>query len=287
MREETKRFWMQLLSGFLGALILIVPIYTAVWFLRVKTLEDDPEQEAVRGAEGVPVESAESRTITLFLEGDEGLMTALLVRADTEEKRLSVFALPKGTVLLEAKKPKGLCEIYSASGASAASAAVRDTLFIETDGYLALTGEQLVRCVDDLGGFPITVLRDIELTDDAGLLELRLYPGTTCLTGYQAKNLIRACCDGRLDMGEEAITAAAIAFSEMGLSEAANVVYAAISGEAESDITALTLPDIVKALGEVSRGGANVAAKVPETAPDERVELTEEDLRQIELMFGQ
>ena len=287
-REGRRAFLLQLLCGFLGALLVIVPIYAAVYFFRVSSLER--EQGVGSPTENLPVEQrAESRTLALLMEDQQGeLMGAVLLRADTGEGRLAVCTLRPDTVLLEDKQPVAMQEVYSESGAAAAAAAIRDTLVIETDGYIALSFQQLMDLVDSLGGFELTLLEDLELLDRQGELETRLYAGTSTLTGYQAAVLIRACGDGRLSLDEALAEAVFLQAAAGDLGELAAEVYSNLSGFDASDITPISGTELVQAFSEVGRQGASVSVTAPlGNEAGGRRELLQEELLEIEMLFSQ
>jgi len=119
--------------------------------------------------------------------------TILLAHVDFSGKRVNLLSIPRDT-LAEIPGYRGKHKINAANaygGPSLAAAAVQNLTGVRAGQYIMINYRMFEAIIDELGGVPINVDKQLDYDDNWGNLHIHLKPGPQVLNGNQALGLVR------------------------------------------------------------------------------------------------
>jgi LCP family protein required for cell wall assembly len=118
--------------------------------------------------------------------------TMLLLRVDTEARRLAALSIPRDTrVTLGEGRFVKINSAHARGGPKLAARAVTDLTGLSVDYTLGTDFDSFSRLVDLVGGIDLDVERAMDYVDHAGDLEIHLKPGPQHLDGAKAIQYVR------------------------------------------------------------------------------------------------
>lgn len=119
--------------------------------------------------------------------------TILLAHIDFASRRVNLLSIPRDT-LAEIPGHRGKHKINAANaygGPTLAAGAVQRLTGVRSGNYTLINYAMFEKIVDELGGVPLTVDKQLDYDDNWGNLHIHLKPGPQVLNGKQALGLVR------------------------------------------------------------------------------------------------
>ena len=136
------------------------------------------------------------------VEGSHRSDTIMVVHISPEQKKVSVVAIPRDTIM---RVPGiGLTKInhaFAYGGVNLSRRALENFLGVKIPFTVAINLDGLARIIDTLGGLTINVEKRMYYVDYAGGLFVDLYPGIQHLNGRQSVGYVRFRHDSEGDIG--------------------------------------------------------------------------------------
>lgn len=115
----------------------------------------------------------------------------MLLRADRNKKVYMFSSLPSAMQVSVEGAPMSLREVYSARGIEYLVEVVHAYTGMDIDYYAAVSIDNMVEIIDDIGGINYTVPTDMFYSDESQDLEIALTKGNHNLSGEDAVNMLR------------------------------------------------------------------------------------------------
>ncbi len=130
--------------------------------------------------------------------------TIMLVRVEPRAKDLSLLSVPRDLLVPIAGTEGAYDKVnsaYSVGGISATRRTLENFLNIKIDHTITVKSDVVADLVDELGGVPITVEKQMDYDDNWAKLHIHLKPGEQVLNGAQSVGYLRFRNDEEGDFG--------------------------------------------------------------------------------------
>ena len=130
--------------------------------------------------------------------------TIMLVRVEPRAKDLSLLSVPRDLLVPIAGTDGAYDKVnsaYSVGGISATKRTLENLLKIKIDHTITVKSDVVADLVDELGGVPVTVEKQMDYDDNWAGLHIHLKPGEQVLNGAQTVGYLRFRNDEEGDFG--------------------------------------------------------------------------------------
>jgi len=132
---------------------------------------------------------------------DELSRSDVIILFNMKEDAVNLVSIPRDTQI--SLKDKGKVKINAAyvyGGIELSKSTIENLLDIEIDNYIVLNFDAIKKGVDAIGGFTVTIPKDIKIYDPDSRKRITLKKGTHKLNGTQTLEYLRYRSDGKGDL---------------------------------------------------------------------------------------
>ncbi len=276
-------------KGFFITAAFIVPVYAAVFYMSLQRMQQQATA-ASQTQSAVPLPPSDYTLLSGLRAEDGTLGRASLIRLDVSGCRVVFCELPKNTVVLNAKMPALISDVYGERGLSGVAAALEATLGLRVNGTLELREAQLETLCDRLGGFSFTAERTTTEYDEQGILSYSKSAGLLRYCGADVVRLLRSAAyteNDSIRLAERLFETAISAFGDAALVSRLSEFYSDELSYARTDLATQDVYLMSKALEHIiTDDGCDLASvRLPGSFAEGRYELAEDASRRMEIYF--
>ncbi len=285
-RAERRRNIRDFCKGFFITLAIFLPLIFVVGYIHTQNVlgrsEPPVVQETTVPQQTLPASKPGSMNVLLVVsdEATGTLLGTALVRFDTDRYMIYVTVVPTTTIVLDTRAPMPLYQVFAQRGATGVTGAVRDTLSVPVDRYLALDTRELAAVLDRFGDFDFLLDKPLEVTGDNNLVVFSKEAGESSFSGNDAVNLIRFgnyAGEDRTVLYEKLWRSALMDYADEDFSGTFLETYNAMVNTLDTDIGKIDISRLTRAIAAVClEDGAQIEiVHLPGNYIDQRFELAD------------
>ncbi|MCK9216428.1 MAG: LCP family protein [Firmicutes bacterium] len=151
----------------------------------------------------IPIKKPSQNILILGIDSkkDEHSRSDVIILFNMKEDAVNLVSIPRDTQI--SLKDKGKVKINAAyvyGGIELSKSTIENLLDIEIDNYIVLNFNAIKKGVDAIGGFTVTIPKDIKIYDPDSRKRITLKKGTHKLNGIQTLSYLRYRSDGKGDL---------------------------------------------------------------------------------------
>lgn len=289
IRQNAKDFF----RGFLTTMLIMLPVFVGVQLILSHGRGANKDlADALDPVGDLPVSRADSYNLLWVLEesGSKNLLSVALVRFDAVNYRAVVCNIPYTTVLLDARAPISMGNLYSQRGILGVKDALQETLDVPIDGYAGFKTDVLETLIDSLGTFEYTLDKELVVKNAAGLTIYSKPAGSATMNGNDVVKLITFGNyenESLMLMHEGLWQTALMKYGNAELGDKLTDLYPGMADRVATDINPAGLYHLVTAITAASANSPQIdIVRLKGTFRTDRFELAEGSDEQAWDIFG-
>lgn len=168
----------------------------------------------------------------------------VIILVNTKKDKVNLLSIPRDTrVEIKNKGKTKINSTYAYGGINLNKATIENLLDLKIDNYIVLNFNAIKKGVDAIGGFTITIAKDVKISDPELKKKFTLTKGSHKLNGIQVLEYLRYRNDGKGDLARIYRQQQFIQDLQQNFLKLENIpliprAYAAIHDEIQSDMGA-------------------------------------------------